>query len=600
EIYFTFITEAGWYASTIGYYYYPTGQEPASPNNVEKFLIVPNNSIAGNHSNSFGKDPGNDAPMQTNTKIQLLFRNADGKLTSKFPPGYTIGYFLIPDAYKNATNNTTTTKRVDGTKDPYKITSSFGSYYYMSGGTKVYVKKFYKNATAKTGEASSSTFKSTTYKYFDIVETSTSGGTNGIDYTKNWVYSNKKWNSDGKDHYIALTDSKTGQVVYALEDGGDKSYEDVLFTISCSPEQAIYNPERPVIEKDGSTKTTSSTKTHGYYCYEDIWSSGGDYDMNDVIVEYTYSEDIVKVVNYKTTTSTMTGSSTTTETSSRTYLDKVTVSIMPKHCGGIYQDGFSIQFPETFSTFKDRIKSITVNGTPLNKDEQQYWRPLSRYNSDLYGNIINVADYPARLNYMFFDDIRQQKEGKGYNMVIQFNDEEGKCVTKSEWESNRYSSKTDAKEALNENRLRYFYNAYITVYNLSLAEGSANECEVHLPLYPFTENGIPNGAAGGQDNQSWNLWFVSASKAGVTGSAATGGPYYPFAMDIPYYEGFYPSRETTKISDAYPRFLEWQIDGSDKSDWYKYRAKNKTQPFSLDFLKSIRDEHTNVINDYDN
>ena len=592
ELFFTFIAESGYYSSAVGYYYYPTDQVPSSPNQVEKFLIIPNASISGNHANSFGKDPGNDAPMHTNTKVQLLFRDSNGKLTSKFPPGYTIGYFLIADAYSNATNNTTTTTRVDGTKDPYKIQQNklfgigIGGYYYEKDGVKHSVTKFYKNAQPTSRETSSTNF-STSWKYFDITSSNT-GGTNGINYDRQWIYSNAAWNSDGKDKFIALSDRKTGEVVYGAEDGGDKSYEDIIFTISCSPEGAIFNPERPEITQDGSTVSTSSTKTHGYYAFEDIWSSGGDYDMNDVIVEYTYMEDVKQVTNYKTITNTKTGQTTTEVTAQYAYIDKATINIMPRHCGATYKDGFALQLPETFSTFRSKIKSITVNGTPLNKDNGTYWRTLAPQNSNLDGTLIDISSCQPRFTYLFFDNIRAQQEGKGYSMVIQFEDSESGCIRKAQWEANRYSQLTDAKAALNENRLKYFYNPYIVVYNLSVTEGGqAGELEVHLPLYPFTLNGIPSAGQASITDHSWNLWFVSAETAGQTGNLAQGGPYYPFAMDIPYYEGFYPSREETKISVAYPRFLQWQMEGNSKSDWYKYRAPHKTQPFSLDYSKSI-------------
>ena len=606
ELCMTFISENGHYASAMGYYYYPTGNPPTNPNDVEKFLIIPNASIAGGMSYMYAgsaKDPGSDAPMTTNTKIQLLFRNADGTLTSKFPAGYTIGYFLIPDAYRNSTNNVTTTTRVDGTSEQYKIYEETSGilifkttkyYYFDANGNKVYVDKFYKN---KTSSSSRSTFDSNSYKYFDVTQTDT-GGTNGLDYNKTWIYSNQQWNSDRKDHFVALTDPKTGEVIYAVEDGPDKSYDDIIFTISCSPEGAIYDPQRPIISEDGSSVSVSSTKTRGYYTFEDIWSSGGDYDMNDVIVEYSTQEDIKKITKYTTSTNTWNGQTTTTITDTKVFMDKVTITILPRHCGATYEDGFSMQLPETFSTFRSRIKSITLNGAPLSKDDSRYWRTLARQNSNLDGTLIDISSCQPRFTYEFFHDIRNQQEGKGYTLVIQF--DEDNIVTKDEWDANRYSKLTDTKAALNENRLKYYYNPYITVYTLSPGTGKSMEIEVHLPLYPFTQNGIPSAGQASESDASWNLWFVSASTAGQTGSVSNGGPYYPFAMDIPYSPEFYPCRECIKISEAYPRFLQWQLDGDSKSDWYIHRAPNKTQPFCLDFSKTIHGvNHKDIINDYD-
>ena len=47
ELYLTFLTERAGYLTSIGYYYYKTNDVPNSPDKVDKFIIIPNASIAG-------------------------------------------------------------------------------------------------------------------------------------------------------------------------------------------------------------------------------------------------------------------------------------------------------------------------------------------------------------------------------------------------------------------------------------------------------------------------------------------------------------------------------------------------------------------------
>lgn len=233
EIFFTFMTESGWNQNTVGYYYYKTDECPSTPNGVKKIVIFPNASIGGNPpygAKGFDgqKYDEDDAPLKTNQKIQLLFQDEQGKLSTKFPAGYTIGYFIIANGFECGSRN--------------------------SKGR--------------------------------------------INTERNFVYSNKEWNKDYKGQqarFISLTASD-GTVVYGVEDGGDTSYEDVLFCIDANPNEAIFDPDRPVIDPDPDEPEVSETEnTYLSFAYEDIWPSGGDYDLNDVIIEYhrsiTFNKD---------------------------------------------------------------------------------------------------------------------------------------------------------------------------------------------------------------------------------------------------------------------------------------------------------------------
>lgn len=227
EIYLTVLNESGWIQNTIGYYFYKTDECPASPAELDKYLLFPNVSTAGNvpymqpqPDSGDPRDYGIDnAPLKPNTRIQLLYVDKEtGAVSTKFPAGYTIGFFLIQGGF-----------------DPGSGSSQKGS----------------------------------------------------INYGGQYIYSNMEWNSNyqgQQSRYIALSTAE-GTVVYGVEDGFDTSYEDILFCIDADPNEAIQDPERPVIDPEVPEIVVTETVCR-IYAFEDIWPYGGDYDLNDVIVEH--------------------------------------------------------------------------------------------------------------------------------------------------------------------------------------------------------------------------------------------------------------------------------------------------------------------------
>lgn len=221
EVFFTLVGEAAWFENAIGYYYYKTDEAPSNPNDLKKFIILPNTSIA--YQAPYGVKANfiidaDKAPASVNTHVQLVYMDEEGNLSTHFPPGYTIGYFIVPAAMGN------------------------GSMHYKQ-----------------------------------------------MNFSLASLYSNEQWNAGNMKRYIAL-ESKDGSLVYGVEDSnGDRSYDDVLFTISASPNFAMKkDPEIPVLDVDAKELYSTETSTRTY-AFEDQWPTGGDYDMNDVIVEHVRS-----------------------------------------------------------------------------------------------------------------------------------------------------------------------------------------------------------------------------------------------------------------------------------------------------------------------
>lgn len=230
----------GDYHNAIAYYYYKTNSQPT----VAQIKNLP----------KFFVFPRISAGIPNAVlKARLQFFGEDGKQpgTDVFPSGYTLGWMLVADMFPT-----------DGSK-----------------------------------------------LYWAGIQT--------IESRMKWayesdqvIYSNQSANLKRQPGCISLYDTKSQKIVVGFEDQAyrslaysDKSYEDILFYVEADPIEAIIDPDRPdlPIIPDGETLTTEKTK--GTLAFEDIWPSGGDYDLNDIIVEYetavTFDEsnNIKKIVD---------------------------------------------------------------------------------------------------------------------------------------------------------------------------------------------------------------------------------------------------------------------------------------------------------------
>lgn len=98
----TFLAESGYYQNTLGYYFYPSDKKPESPAQLNKYIIFPNASTAGSVPFNGGKGyyDSKYAPLKNNNQVTLKYINEKtGEVSDNFPAGYTIGWFLISDAF---------------------------------------------------------------------------------------------------------------------------------------------------------------------------------------------------------------------------------------------------------------------------------------------------------------------------------------------------------------------------------------------------------------------------------------------------------------------------------------------------------------------
>ncbi len=194
----------------------------------------------------FPRTTANTPNARVKARLQFFGENYDQDGVDNFPGGYTIGWILIADL---------------NSKKP------------------------------KLGDRES--LSNVNARINDVYETQS-------------IYSNKEANKAENSGCITLTDELSQKVVIGFEDQtfrdmGDKSYEDILFYVDCDPITAIFDPNRPPVvppvEEEFKYLSKSST-----LAFEDLWPDGGDYDMNDVVVELdneiTFNQDnmIKKIV----------------------------------------------------------------------------------------------------------------------------------------------------------------------------------------------------------------------------------------------------------------------------------------------------------------
>ena len=189
-------------------------------------------------------------------------------------------------------------------------------------------------------------------------------------------YSNNEFNKDNKSVCISLYDEKSKTTVNGFEDGGDKDYKDVFFYLTSTPEEAIYDPNKPTTDPDEEYPPIESDALEGTLVFEDLWPSQGDYDMNDVVVTYH----------------------TTFTTDKDNKIIGIKDIFTPIHAGGALKSAFGYQMNMDKSDI-DNIKIENSSSTALNEN----------------GMEIN-QDKPT---FMLFDDIQQAVKNGAITVTLE-------------------------------------------------------------------------------------------------------------------------------------------------------------------------------------
>lgn len=204
-----------------------------SPVTVANFYKQKKYVIFPNASNSYSYE------LKSGHTVNLLYFDEKGNASEEFPGGYTIGWFLISDGYYF--NSQAFVRNIQ--EEPYTMPALYPS-------------------------------------------------------LRNTCFSNeiKTANADPR-NFISAYDEASKLLVFGIEDNMKNAaddYMDVLFFASTTPD--VGAGDRPSITDPTIPEIKEETETiYGTLAFEDQWPKGGDYDMNDVIIEYkriiTFNQD---------------------------------------------------------------------------------------------------------------------------------------------------------------------------------------------------------------------------------------------------------------------------------------------------------------------
>lgn len=218
-----FITEAASMKNSICYYHYPTGQEPKNIKDIELIMVYPNITIT-----EYNIDGTLKKGLSSGDNVRLKYKNpVTGALEETFPAGTTLALAIIANSFKDNGN-------IENKQNTY-----------------------YANSYLNTSEAEEN--------------------------SEHIILLHK----NGSDDFVFFLEDKprTGNVTADGFPGGN--FHDAILYISSGVDGAIDNGTIPELPDTNSPGPIESTMTcEGTLLFEDLWPSEGDYDMNDIVIEY--------------------------------------------------------------------------------------------------------------------------------------------------------------------------------------------------------------------------------------------------------------------------------------------------------------------------
>lgn len=322
-------------------------------------------------------------------------------------------------------------------------------------------------------------------------------------------YSTQSLNSDGKQRTVSLRDETSGKIVaIGFEDNKDMDYCDALFYIHTSVKDAIDDilPPLPDVEDAKPNDKDKYEITYsGTLSFEDLWPKEGDYDMNDIIIQYnsTISKMVLDNKIYEIE-------------------DKFTV----QHRGGYLKTGFGYQFQNLLSTDINNIEITYPEGAKTSNYMQgQQMEPNQTHPTVLLFDDINN-----------FDDYKEEAK-------------------------RQFTVKTQVN-GLDEKQIVPPYNPFIFI-DSDKGRGK----EVHLVNYPPTDKADTSLFGTGKDlsRPDENLYYVSMDMMPF----AINMPISDEIQRELIEKLKDPKNEKTRIDVLYPRFASWvKSNGKKDKDWY--------------------------------
>ena len=234
EVWVTFVHEGAGWRNVLGYYIYDQQNPPASRFEINhKVIIFPNCSYAGSGGS-----------LHSGDKVKLKYVDPEtGDQTDVFPAGSAIGWFIVADGWRN-----------------FQVTD--GNYLHYS------------------------------QKEFNI-----------------------ETNPDLQKHNVLLYDSERDLILLGFEDirrdgSSDQDFNDAVFYATSNPITAVQTGNLQVLDDPLDTDGDGVSNVfdeypddplraynnyyptqgdYGTFVFEDLWPFKGDYDFNDMVVDYKYN-----------------------------------------------------------------------------------------------------------------------------------------------------------------------------------------------------------------------------------------------------------------------------------------------------------------------
>lgn len=214
KIHLCFINSTAGFKNTIGYFHYPTGNEPTDASEVKRIIAFP-------CATNIAKD-NNTGALVSGDRVLLKYWDGE-KYNDEFPAGVTIGWWLEAQGF-----GTNGIPNVNSDKDER-------------------------------------------------------GKDRG-----NSRFSLAHLNKDNTQRCVSLKEPESNQILaIGFEDNIDKRYNDATYYLEIEKRDAIEDniPSIPDVGTPPSSNDNYVTYS-GVLSFEDYWPSMGDYDMNDIMVDY--------------------------------------------------------------------------------------------------------------------------------------------------------------------------------------------------------------------------------------------------------------------------------------------------------------------------
>lgn len=275
----------------------------------------------------------------------------------------------------------------------------------------------------------------------------------------------------------------------------------------------------------------STEQLSGTLAYEDLWPGKGDYDFNDLVIDYDF--EINK--------------------NNQEFVQNITATFVVKAFGASFHNGFGFTFPTV-----DPSSIVSVNGYDV-------------INNSVFSMASNgLENGQSKATIIVFDDVRrimpQTTGGIGVNTQLEYGYiDPVTIVVEIAFENN----------AVTYSQLNIgTFNPFLVVNTVS-NNGSVGErgLEIHLPNYAPSDLFDDSYFGQMEDNSS-----AAAGRYFVTENNL------PWAINIA--EEFDWVIEFQDITGAYNMFAEWAESGGDNyPDWYQdnsgYRNSNLIYPTQI-------------------